>query len=206
MIILHLSCSPRGVSGESNRLAQSIIRSLLEKEPAATVVTRALSDGTIPHIDGPYATALGASTPSLLESFPEGSMALSEELIQELERADTVVIGTPMHNFTVPSALKAWIDHIVRVRRTFDITNKGYIGKLRNRPVFVAIASGAIFSGPHARQPDFLTPYLKTVLGVIGLHCVEFFPVQATRSDADVMTQIQFDTIVSAACTSAGRI
>ncbi len=67
MIILHLSCSPRGVSAESNTLAQSIIRSLLEKDPGATVVTRILGDGAIPHIDGPYATALGSSTASLLE-------------------------------------------------------------------------------------------------------------------------------------------
>ena len=62
-------------------------------------------------------------------------MSQSEELIQELESADFVVIGTPMHNFTVPSVLKAWIDHIVRVRRTFDSTKEGYVGRLRDRPV-----------------------------------------------------------------------
>jgi FMN-dependent NADH-azoreductase len=168
MRILHVSCSPRSGSAESHRLAQIIIGLLLESEPAATLVTRVLADGAIPHIDGPYASALGGSHTSSVELFPEGSMLLSEKFIQELESADVVVIGTPMHNFTVLSALKAWIDHIVRVRRTFNITSEGYNGRLRDRQVFVAIASGAKFTGERARQPDFLTPYLKAVLGVIG--------------------------------------
>lgn len=194
MIILHLNCSPRGEFAESNRLAQSIINFLLGSEPAATVITRALGTGTIPQIDTPYATTLGASQASLVELFPEGSMALSEQLIQELESADVVVIGTPMHNFTVPSALKAWIDHIVRVRRTFNITSEGYIGKLRDRPVFVAISSGAKFSGEHARQPDFLTPYLTTVLEIIGLRDVTFFSVQGTSANADALAEIRMKT------------
>src|SRR6476469_9541206 len=71
----------------------------------------------------------------------EGSISQSEDLIQELESSDFVVIGTPMHNFTVPSTLKAWIDHIVRVRRTFNTTKDGYVGLLRDRPVFVAVSS-----------------------------------------------------------------
>jgi FMN-dependent NADH-azoreductase len=192
--MLHVSCSPRGKDAESSQLARTIIGFLREREPAATVVTRMLGDGTIPHIDGPYATALGASHTSFVELFPEGSMVLSEDLIQELESADAVVISTPMHNFTVPSNLKAWIDHIVRVRRTFDITKQGYVGRLRNRPVFVAIASGAKFSGERARQPDFLTPYLKAVLGVIGLHDVTFFSVQGTSAAPDAIAEIRTRT------------
>ncbi len=194
MVILHLSCSPRGEFAESNRLALCIISFLRESAPAATVVRRTLGDGTIPHIDGPYATALGASETSFVELFPEGSMALSEELIQELESADVVVIGTPMHNFTVPSSLKAWIDHIVRVRRTFNITSEGYVGKLRDRPVFVATSSGAKFSGERARQPDFLTPYLAAVLNVIGLDDVTFFSVQGTGAGPDALAEIRMKT------------
>ena len=108
-------------------------------------------------------------------------MSRSEELIQELESSDFVVIGTPMHNFTVPSALKAWIDHIVRVRRTFNVTTEGKVGTLRDRPVFVAVSSGGRFSGERARQPDFLTPYLKAILGTIGLHDLTFFSVRRNR-------------------------
>lgn len=116
-------------------------------------------------------------------------MAHSEELVQELESSDFVVIGTPMHNLTVPSALKAWIDHVVRARRTFNITPAGKVGTLRDRPVFVAISSGGRFSGERARQPDFLTPYLTTILGTIGLHDLAFFSVQGTGSGPDAVAE-----------------
>jgi FMN-dependent NADH-azoreductase len=110
-------------------------------------------------------------------------------LIRELEGADVVVIGTPMHNFTVPSALKAWIDHVVRARRTFETTAAGKVGKLQDRPVFVAISSGGRFSGDRARQPDYLTPYLKEILGMIGLRDVHFFAVQGTGAGPEAVAQ-----------------
>src|SRR6201999_2220039 len=100
-----------------------------------------------------------------------------------------------MHNFTIPSSLKAWIDHIVRVRRTFTMTTEGKAATLRDRPVFVAVSSGGRFSGEHAHQPDFLTPYLKTVLGIIGLHDVTFFSIEgsALGSDAAVKARARTD-------------
>ncbi|WP_245274023.1 FMN-dependent NADH-azoreductase [Rhizobium leguminosarum] len=157
--ILHVCCSPRGQTAESYRLSQAIIGFLLRREPGATVVERVIGNGTIAHVDAAYAI----SQASAADVSREGSMALSEELIRELEAADFVVIGTPMHNLTVPSALKAWIDHVVRARRTFTIGPAGKVGTLRDRPVFIAIASGGRFSGERARQPDFLTPYLKAI-------------------------------------------
>jgi FMN-dependent NADH-azoreductase len=113
------------------------------------------------HVDESYAIDLGSTQQSFTATAQGGSISQSEELIQDLEWADFVVIGTPMHNFTVPSALKAWIDHIVRVRRTFNVTTEGKVGTLRDRPVFIAVSSGGRFSGERARQPDFLTPYLR---------------------------------------------
>jgi len=101
-------------------------------------------------------------------------------LIQEVEAADVIVIGTPMHNLTVPSVLKAWIDQILRAGRTFKSTLAGKVGMLRDRPVFIGIASGGVFTGDRANQPDFLTPYLAAVLGSIGLKTLQFLPVQAT--------------------------
>ncbi len=151
------------------------------------MVERAIGGGALPHIDDGYATALGASQPSSAELSQAGSFARSEELIRELESADFVVIGTPMHNFTVPSALKAWIDHVVRIRRTFHVTADGKAGALRDRPVFVAVASGGRFSGERARQPDFLTPYLKAILATIGLHNLTFFSVEGTAFGPDAV-------------------
>jgi FMN-dependent NADH-azoreductase len=186
MKILQVDCSPRGQASESYRLSQKIIGFLLRSQPTAVLVHRMIG-GAIPHIDESYATALGATQQSPAELAPEGSMSLSEELIRELESSDVVVIGTPMHNFTVPSALKAWIDHIVRVRRTFDVTNEGKVALLRDRPVFVAVSSGGRYSGERARQPDFLNPYLTAILGTIGLHDLTFFSVEGTALGPDAV-------------------
>ena len=89
--------------------------------------------------------------------------ALSESLIGELEAADFVVIGTPMNNFAVPSTLKAWIDHIVRIRRTFRSTAEGKIGILQDRPVIVVSAHGGYRGERPPGQPDFLSLYLETI-------------------------------------------
>lgn len=187
MKILHISCSPRGQISESSKISQKIVGHLLRSEPTAIVTNRVIGGGAIPHIDASYATALGAIEQTPAERRPTGSMARSEELIQELENSDVVVIGTPMHNFTVPSVLKAWIDHIVRVRRTFNNTSEGKVGTLRDRPIFVGIASGGRFSGDRAHQPDFLTPYLRAILGTIGLHDLTFFTIEGTAIGPDAV-------------------
>src|SRR3546814_10538335 len=101
-------------------------------------------------------------------------------LIRELEDTDGLIIGTPMHNYTVPSALKAWIDHIVRVHCSFLPTRQGKIGTLRDRPTFIAISSGGTYGGEPARQPDFLTPYLTAILNTVGIHDIAFFSVQGS--------------------------
>lgn len=188
--ILHVSCSPRGRAAESYRLAHKIVGLLLENERGAMLVERAIGRGAMPHIDEDYAT----SQASAADISQDGSMARSEELIQELESSDFVVIGTPMHNLTVPSTLKAWIDHVVRARRTFNSTAAGKVGTLRDRPVFVAIASGGRFSGERARQPDFLTSYLIAILGTIGLHNLTFFSVQGTGAGPDATAETRART------------
>jgi len=192
--ILHISCSPRGQVSESGRLSQKIVGFLLRNNPSAIVISRIIGGGALSHIDEDYATALGATQQSPTETSQEGSLSRSEELIQELESADFLVIGTPMHNFTVPSALKAWIDHVVRVRRTFNVTPEGKVGTLRDRPVFVAVSSGGRYSGGRAHQPDFLTPYLKAILGTIGLHDLTFFSVEGTALGPDAVAAVRAKT------------
>jgi len=105
---------------------------------------------------------------------------LSEQLIREVEATDILVIGTPMNNFSVPSVLKAWIDQILRIGRTFSPSPEGKVGLLPDRPVFIGVASGGVFSGDNANQPDFLTPYMTAALGCVGLNTLHFLPLQAT--------------------------
>lgn len=190
MNILHVSCSPRGSASESYRLSQNIIGFLRSTDPAATVVSRVIGGGDLPPVDEDYAVSQQAAA----DVSETGSACRSEALIRELENADVLVIATPMHNFTVPSTLKAWIDHIVRVRWTFNVTPNGKAGTLRDRPVFIAIASGGKFSGERARQPDFLTPYLKAVFGIIGLHDLTFFSVEGTAFGPEALAETRART------------
>lgn len=175
--ILHIDCSPRAAS-HSRQLSAAIVAKLLETAPGATIVRRDLGADPLPHATPDYATTL--SSPVTLAAPLEGALDLSETLIGEVEAADTIVIGTPMHNLTVPSVLKAWIDQILRAGRTFVSTPAGKTGMIADRPIFVGIASGGTFAGERANQPDFLRPYLSAVLGCMGLNSLQFFPVQAT--------------------------
>jgi FMN-dependent NADH-azoreductase len=177
MNILHIDCSPRPES-HSRQLSAAIVKKLLEVAPGASIRRRDFAAAPLPHASPDYATAL--SSPATLAAPPRGALELSEALIQEVEAADVIVIGTPMNNLTVPSVLKAWIDQILRAGRTFMSTPAGKMGMLRDRPVFIGIASGGVFTGDRANQPDFLTPYLSVVLGSIGLKTMQFLSVQAT--------------------------
>jgi len=93
----------------------------------------------------------------------------SDQLIAELASADAIVLSTPMHNFTVPSVLKAWVDHVVRPRQTFRLEANGKTGLLCDRPVRVVLACGGSLCGEPGGQADFVTPYLRYVFAVIGL-------------------------------------
>ncbi|QRM55229.1 NAD(P)H-dependent oxidoreductase [Sinorhizobium sp. BG8] len=190
--ILHVSCSPRGKTAESYRLSQEIIRALLAREPAVSVRERVIGDGSLQHIDNDYAL----SQSSREDVSREGSMAVSELLVRELEGADYLVVSTPMHNLTVPASLKAWLDYVVRARRTFTIGARGKVGMLSDRPVYVAVASGGRFSGEQARQPDFLTPYLTTILGTIGLHDLTYFSIQGTGASPEHVAVTRTQTSV----------
>jgi len=177
MNILHITCSPRSEGSHSHRFSCAIVERLLARHPQARVVLRDLSAEPLPHVDGDYAHTLAGTPPPAAGA---GSLALSDRLIAELEQADAIVIGTPMHNYTVPSSLKAWIDHVLRIFRTFTPTPEGKVGMLPDRPVYIAVASGGLYLGEQARQPDFLTPYLQAVLGTIGMKTLHFFPLQGT--------------------------
>lgn len=177
MNILHIDCSPRPES-HSRQLSAAIVGRILALAPDASIRRRDFAIAPLPHASSDYATTL--SSPATLATPLKGALELSESLIQEVEAADVIVIGTPMNNLTVPSVLKAWIDQILRAGRTFKSTPAGKVGMLRDRPVFIGIASGGVFSGERANQPDFLTTYLSVVLGSVGLKTLQFLAVQAT--------------------------
>ncbi|MBX5200757.1 NAD(P)H-dependent oxidoreductase [Rhizobium sp. NZLR1] len=190
MNILHIDTSPR-LESHSRALSAAIVEKLLEVVSAASITRRDIGADPLPQTTPLYAAAL--ASPATSAAPPSGSLDLSEILIGEVEAADIIVIGTPMHNLTVPSVLKAWIDQILRVGRTMKSTPAGKMGMLRDRPVFIGVASGGFFTGGRANQPDFLTPYLSLSLSSIGLKTHQFFPLQGTAfldwDDAPVARQ-----------------
>ena len=200
MNILHIDCSPRRDS-HSRRLSAALLARLRAANPDASITRRDLGLAPIAHAGDDYASALAApGSPAA-----DGTLQLSETLIQELEQADALVLGTPMNNFTVPSVLKAWLDQVLRMGRTIASAPGGEkIGLLQDKPVYIAIAAGGVFSGERARQPDFLTPYLTAAFGCIGLHSLQFFPLQATAFlDREQLAAAQEQLLASLNLTAA---
>jgi FMN-dependent NADH-azoreductase len=184
--VLYLRCSPRGADAFSSRMAEEVAARLLQHHRGAEVVFRDLAANPPPLVDAGFSAAIlgppGDMPPALVTS---------EALIRELEAADVLVIATPMHNYCVPAVLKAWVDQIVRIHRTFASTPGGKVGKLPDRPAWLVVASGGWFSGPSPTgapaQPDFLTPYLRAVLGTIGIFDLHVLTLEGvTRGPAIV--------------------
>jgi FMN-dependent NADH-azoreductase len=99
---------------------------------------------------------------------------LSDELIAELRRADTIVIGAPMYNFSIPTGLRAWFDYVLRPGETFKYTEAGPQGLLAGKRVIVIESRGGLYTEGPAQAIDFQEPYLRTLLGFIGLSDVTF--------------------------------
>jgi FMN-dependent NADH-azoreductase len=178
--ILFLSCSPKGPGAISTQFAETVLQRL--RGPTTQITRRDLAAQPVPLIDAAFSNAILTGDDSA------AALAPSERLIQELQAADAVVLATPMHNYGPPAVLKAWIDQIVRIRRSFDPTPAGKVGLLQDRPVFVVIASGGWFSRPSPNgappQPDFLTPYLKAIFATIGVTDIRFVTIEgATRGE-----------------------
>jgi len=105
-------------------------------------------------------------------------------LIDELFAADIIVLAVPMHNFSPPSTLKAWIDHVVRVGRTVSYSQKGPEGALKGKRVILVLARGGVYSDGAAKSLDFQEPYLRAILGFIGLTDIEVVHVEGVAMSA----------------------
>jgi FMN-dependent NADH-azoreductase len=170
MRALLLNSSPHGEASHGFRLAREMLRTL--GTPGTQVVERDLVADPLPPINKDYATAVTSRNPH------GGTFDWSERVIREIEDTDLLIITTPMHNFTVPAALKLWIDHVLRINRTFESTPAGKVGLMQDRPTFVLVGSGGFHSGERARQPDFLTPYVRYALESIGIRSINFILIQ----------------------------
>lgn len=177
---LLVECSPRFERSASRAAAERVVARLGAREPGLSVLRRDLAAVPPPLVDAGFCAAIQVpgETPDVAQ---RRALAASEALIAELEATDVLVIATPMHNFTVPAVLKAWIDQVLRIGRSFRSTPAGKVGLLADRPAYVVIASGGLVTGERARQPDFLTPYLAAVLATLGIRAPRFLHLEAMR-------------------------
>ena len=162
MNILHLDSSPLGAYSVTRELTAAIVAQLRADAPGATVVYRDLAAHPLPH----WAPVADASDPAAREG---------SDVLDELFAADTLVIGAPMYNFSVPSQLKAWIDRIVISGKTFRYSAAGAEGLAGGKRVIIASARGSVYAAgsPYAAA-DFQEPYLRQVFGMIGITDVQF--------------------------------
>eukprot|EP01064_Diplonema_japonicum_P031327 TRINITY_DN5558_c0_g1_i1.p1 TRINITY_DN5558_c0_g1~~TRINITY_DN5558_c0_g1_i1.p1 ORF type:complete len:226 (+),score=58.82 TRINITY_DN5558_c0_g1_i1:54-731(+) len=182
--LLVVTSSINGKNGASNKLAEAFTNTWVEKK-AGSVMARDVGGQTLPHLSpeemGAWGTAEGDRT-----SEQKQLAAVSDDLINELKTADVLVLAVSMYNLYIPSTLKTWIDRIVRAGVTFNYGASGPEGLLKDKKVYVLVASGGAYSGT---TNDNLTPYVKQVLGFIGLTDVEFIYAEGTAMDADGSVQ-----------------
>lgn len=172
--LLHLDASPRGARSHSRKLGQEFLAKWRAAHPHGQVVVR-----DVGHEPPPFVTEAwveGAFAPVADHSpAARAAIAVSNRYVDELLAADQLVITTPIYNLSLPAALKAWIDQIVRMDRTVAMGAGGFEGLAKNKRALVIVASGSDFrpTSPGGAY-NFLEPYLRAVLGFIGITDVQF--------------------------------
>ena len=177
--ILHVDASARQAGSVSRELSQHLVDAL--SESGTEVTKREIGLSPLPLINE---TWVGANfTPEEDRTDDQKQvLELSDTLIEELEAADTLVLGVPIYNFGVPAAFKAWVDMIARARKTFKYTENGPVGLLEGKKAYVVIASGGTQSGS---EIDFATPYVRHVLGFVGIHDVSIIAADQLMATGD---------------------
>ena len=168
MQILHVISSPRGDASLSIQLGNGIIEKLKAANPGSTVTVRDLATHPFPHLEAAKLQSLFTPAPERTPAQQEAAKH-SDDAIAEVQAADVLVIDAPLYNFSIPSTLKAWIDHICRAGITFKYVDGKPQGLITGKKVYVAMASGGIYSEGPAAGYDFVAPYLKAVLGFLGM-------------------------------------
>lgn len=181
----HLLVINSSVSGEasvSRFLVGDVVQRMLEINPNAEVTYRDLNDAPIPQLT----SASVAGIRAVAETQDElAAQTLSNELIAELKAADVMVIGAPMYNFSIPSLLRSWFDHVLRPRVTFAYGADGVQGLLTGVRAIVIESRGGLYSEGPRKSMDFQEPYLKTLLGFIGITDVTFIHAEKIGSGAE---------------------
>jgi len=169
--LLQINTSINKSNGQSSQLADRFVAAFHQRNPHAKIIVRDLAAAeAVPHLN---AERFGAfiTKPEERSAAQHAVVAYSDTLIDELKEADVIVLGLPMYNFGVPSQLKAYFDHVARAGITFKYTDRGPVGQLTGKKVYVFATRGGLYAGT---PMDTQTSYVRDFLRFLGMTEVEF--------------------------------
>jgi FMN-dependent NADH-azoreductase len=178
--ILHLISSIQGNQSYSIKLGKAIVEKVIEKYPGSTVEELNLPDLDIPHLNATILQSMITPGDQLTAEAKE-SVRYSDTAVKQLMASDIIVIGAPLINFTIPTTLKSWIDHITRPGITFSYNQNGPVGMVTGKKVYVAMSSGGVYSDGPSKGNDFVAPYLKAFLGFLGMTDLTVFRAEGVK-------------------------
>jgi FMN-dependent NADH-azoreductase len=184
--LLRIDASSRSEASMSRTLGDAFVQQWQAVHPQGRITLRDVVAQPLPHVSnatiGGFFTPAEQLTPALKEA-----TALSDALIAEIKAASDVLITVPMYNFGIPSALKAWIDQIVRIHHTFAFDGTSFTGLIQGKTAHVAVAYGAsgYVNGGGFAAANFVEPYLRFLLGFVGFSTIHFYAVESTSTNAD---------------------
>jgi FMN-dependent NADH-azoreductase len=190
MRVLRIDASARAEGSVTRQLADLMLRELDERVPGLSVARRDVAAG-LPFVDAAWVGA-NLTEPEARNAAQRQALAKSDQLVAEVMAADVLVIATPIYNFSVPASLKAWIDQIARARLTFRYTEHGPQGLLNGKKAYVLVATGGTEVGGAI---DFATPWLKFVLGFVGIADVEVIAADRGMLRGDAARQNAVDHV-----------
>ena len=197
MKTLHIDASILGANSASRELSAAIVQRLRQTQPSTKVTYRDLAASPLAHLSGAHvAAAMGAAPDSVSV---QQELAESQTVLREFLEADTVVIGAPMYNFTLPSQLKAWIDRIVVRGQTFSYGEKGPQGLAGNKRVIIAVSRGGFYGQDQpAAALEHLESYLRGVFGFIGVTAPEIIIAEGLQRGPEQREKAMQDALSAA--------
>lgn len=181
--ILIIESSPRGDESASRRLTRKLRERLRVLYPEAKLIEHDLARDPLPHLNRLTVKAISTKDQAEAESLKE-VLRLSDQLTDEVLSSDLLVIASPMWNFGMPSSLKAWIDHVVRAGRTFRYAGAGVEGLALGKKAILVLASGGVFTEEPWKSWDTVEPYLRQILGFIGINDIQTVRAQGMNIPA----------------------
>jgi FMN-dependent NADH-azoreductase len=182
MLVIHSSIL--GANSKSRQVADDLVGRLASSNPGVTIRTRDLGMKPLPYLDGERVGALFTPADKRTEEQAE-LVALADGMIAEISAAETVVIGVPLYNFSIPAQLKTYIDYIARAGVTFKYGANGPEGLLKDKKVYVVVTRGGVTAGT---QADSVTPYLRTILSFLGMDDITFINAEGLNMGDEAAT------------------